>query len=58
MKVVRLKFQPGSYASAKGLIKEINRGLRSSFQVVWSKTVDVPGKSDSSSQTPAKTEKK
>lgn len=37
MKVVRVKFQAGSYATAKGLIKEINRGIKVAFHDIWSK---------------------
>lgn len=35
IKVVRIQFRPGSYATAKALIKEINYAIRTAFHDVW-----------------------
>lgn len=45
MRVVRIKFRAGAYATAKALIKEINRGLKVAFHDIWSKYV-TPDKTE------------
>lgn len=44
MRVVRIKFQPGSYATARALIKEINLAIKTCFHEIWNQYVS-PGKS-------------
>lgn len=44
MTIVRIKFKPGSYATARALIKEINLALKTIFHEMWEEYVS-PGKS-------------